>query len=199
MIISHNKGRGRKIHILADGEYALTTDVDFWADHYIKDGSEISEEEWAEFVSEANYRKAVNKCFDFLSRRDYSVKELRGKLLKTVDADSADRAIERMLELDYLDDERYAESLLNHLINNKKMSSSFIRQEMLKRGISRDTVDALLSETEIDNVSVIAELIVKKYRTKLEAENGRDKVIAALMRKGFTYSDIKAAFRELEE
>ncbi len=198
MIISHSKGRGKKIHLLIDDEYKITTDIDFWADNYIKDGTEISEEEWLSLVTRINYKKAVNKCFDLLSRRDHSVKELKLKLLKTVDEDSAEKAIEHMLELGYLDDEKYAEALLEHLINNKNMSSSFIKKEMYKRGISSDIVQNLLEFNEIDNVSSIVELINTKYKTKLAAENGREKVVAALMRKGFSYSDIKAALNETE-
>lgn len=199
MKLSHQKGRGKKIHLLIDEEYQITTDIDFWADHYIKDGTEIDEEEWQALVAAINYRKAVNKCFDLLSRRDHSVKELKTKLLRTVDADSADRAIEHMLELGYLDDEKYADALFRHLTENKNMSAPFIRQEMLKRGVPSDIVSAVMSGAEIDNVSNIIELIVKKYRTKLTVENGRDKVIAALMRKGFSYSDIREAFRRMEE
>ena len=199
MIISHSKGRGKKIHLLIDDEYQITTDIDFWAENYIKDGTDISEEQWQKLVDAINYKKAVNKCYDLLSRRDHSVKELRTKLLRTVDEQNADRAIERMLELGYLDDEKYAETLLNHLINNKNMSSAFIKQEMYKRGVPSDIISEILSETEIDNVSCIKELILTKYRNKLMAENGREKVTASLMRKGFSYSDIKSAFNELEE
>ncbi len=51
----------------------------------------------------------------------------------------------------------------------------------------------------MDNTDTIVELITKKYASKLEQENGREKVIAALQRKGFSYSDIKSAFYRLEE
>ena len=198
MIISHNKGRGKKIHLLIDNEYKITTDIDFWAEHYIKDGTEINEDEWNELVDAINYKKAINKCYDLLSRRDHSVKELKTKLLRTSDEKNSQKAIDRMLELGYLDDEKYARTLLNHLINNKNMSASFIKQEMFKRGVPSEIISNVLEEVEIDNVSSIKELIVGKYRNKLLAENGREKVIAALIRKGFSYNDVKAAFNELE-
>ncbi len=198
MRISHTKGRGKKIHLLIDDEYRITTDIDFWAEHYIKDGTEIDEEEWQALVDEINYKKAVSKCYDLLSRRDHSVKELRTKLLRTVDADNAERAIAHMQELGYLDDEKYADALLNYLMNSKNMSRSFIKQEMFKRGVPADIINNLLEDTEIDNVSSAKELILTKYRTKLQAENGREKVIAAMMRKGFSYSDVKTALEELE-
>ncbi len=198
MVISHNKGRGKKIHLLLDGEYKITTDIDLWAEHYIKDGTEIDEDEWDALVEKINDKKAVNKCYDLLSRRDHSVKELRDKLLRTVDERSAEKAIAKMLEYGYLDDEKYARTLMNHLVNNKKMSVSFIRQEMYKRGLSSEIIADVFEETEIDSVANIKDLISGKYRAKLLNENGKEKVISALMRKGFNYGDIKAAFYELE-
>lgn len=198
MIISHSKGRGKKIHILIDNEYQITTDVDFWAENYIKDGTDITEEQWNELVTAINYKKAVNKCYDLLSRRDHSVKELRDKLLRTVDEASADKAIDKMLELGYLDDERYAGILLNHLVNEKRMSKSFIKQEMYKRGLSADIIAYTLEDAEIDNSSNCAELILTKYKNKLNIEGGKEKVTASLMRKGFSYYDIKSAFDMIE-
>ncbi len=198
MIISHTKGRGSKIHLHLDGEYQITTDIDFWSENYIKDGTDISEEEWLSLVEKINFKKALNKCYDLLSRRDHSVKELRTKLLRTVDEASADRAIERMLEYGYLNDEKYARALFRHLRDEKKMSQRFIRQEMLKRGVPSEIISELLDFEEVDNVSNICELILTKYRLKLEKEGGKDKVFAALMRKGFNYSDIKKAFELVE-
>ena len=198
MIISHNRGRGKKVHLLIDGEYMIPTDIDFWAEKYIKDGSEITEEQWNDLVNAINYKKAIDKCYDLLSRRDHSTKELRAKLLRTIDKKNAERAIERMTELGYLDDEKYAVALLHYLTETKKMSKSFVKQEMYKRGVPSDIISDLLYDYEFDNESTIIDLLLTKYRNKLLAENGREKVIAALMRKGFSYSDIKAAFYKLE-
>ena len=198
MIITHTKGRRSKIHLHLDGEYQITTDIDFWAENFIKDGTNIDEDEWNELVEKINYKKAVNKCYDLLSRRDHSVKELQTKLMRTVDEQSADKAIERMLELGYLNDEHYASALLKHLRDDKKMSERFIKQEMYKRGVPSDIINNLMDESEIDNVSSICELMLTKYSIKLSKEDGKEKVFAALMRKGFSYSDIKEAFYKIE-
>lgn len=198
MIISHQNGRGKKIHILIDDEYQITTDVDFWSQNYINDGTDITEEQWQELVDAINYRKAVNKCYDLLSRRDHSVKELRQKLLRTVDPENADKAIEKMLDLGYLDDEKYARTLFRHLYDNKRMSLNFIKREMYMKGIDPFIIEDVLCENEVDNVANIVELINSKYAGKLRAEDGKQKVMAALARKGFSYSDIKSAFYRIE-
>ena len=198
MKISHTKGRGKKIHLLIDEEYQITTDIDFWAENYYKDGQDITEEEWQELTDKINFKKAVDKCYDLLSRRDHSVKELRTKLLRTVDEKNADRAIEKMLDYGYLDDEKYARNLVKYLSETRKMSKSFIKQEMYKRGISSDIISCTLEDIEIDNTDAVVDLILTKYRNKLKADDGYNKVTASLMRKGFSYYDIKNAFNRIE-
>lgn len=198
MIISHSRGRGKKVHIFLDDEYRITTDIDFWSKHYIKDGSNIDDEEWDALLDAINYKKAVNKCYDLLSRRDHSVKELRVKLLRTIDETSAEKAIDKMIELGYLNDEKYALALLDHLVNNKDMSKAFIKQEFYKRGIPADITDNILSNYEFDNVSAVFDLLNTKYRSKLRSDDGYEKVVNALIRKGFSYSDVKAAFERME-
>lgn len=198
MIITHSKGRGKKIHILIDGEYQITTDIDFWAENFYKDGEDISEEEWKNLTDKIYYKKAVDKCYDLLSRRDHSVKELKTKLLRTVDEDNAQKAIQKMLDYGYLDDEKYARNLVNYLSKSKKMSYTFIKQELYKRGISGDIASYALEDIEVDNVSSIISLLQTKYASRLTAEDGKKKVIAALMRKGFSYSDIRNAFERIE-
>ena len=199
MIIKHQRGRGNKVHLLLDDEYVITTDINFWLDNYIADGTDIDEDEWQMLVEGINYKKALNKCADLLSRREHSVKELKMKLLKTVDEASADRAIKRYLEAGYLDDEHFCQSLVDYLYNVKKHSTNHIRQECYKRGIDSDIINSVLESFEVDNIDTIVQLIENKYLSKLEQENGREKVVAALMRKGFSYSDIKSAFYRLEQ
>lgn len=198
MILKAQRGRGNKIHLLLDDEYVITTDVDFWAENYIVDGSEIESEEWEELVLKINYKKAFNKCADLLSRRDHSVKELRDKLLRTVDEQSADKAINKFLELGYLNDEKFALSLASHLFNNKNYSKNHVRQELYKRGIDKEIINDIIDNIESDQIDSIIRVINKSYINKLKLEGGKDKVIAALMRKGFIYSDIKTAFYRIE-
>jgi len=198
MIIKAQKGRGKKIHLLLDDEYIITTDIDFWAENYIADGTDVSEAEWHELTEKINYRKAYNKCADFLSRRDHSAKELKEKLLKTADEASADKVIEKYIEMGYINDEKYAVSLSKYLFKTKNFSENHVRKELYKHGISKDIINSVLSENEIDASDSIIRIINKSYISKLNTDSGKDKVIAALIRKGFKYSDIKAAFYRIE-
>lgn len=198
MIIKAQRGRGNKIHLLLDGDYIITTDSEFWLENYISDGTNISDDEWQELVLKISYRKAFNKCADLLSRRDHSVKELRDKLLRTVDEISAEKAINKFIDMGYLDDEKFAKAFAKQAFELKNYSENRVKQELFKRGIDREIISEILSDNNVDAVSSITDLISKKYIRKLAQEGGRDKVIAALMRKGFHYSDIKSAIYRIE-
>lgn len=198
MILTAQKGRGRKIHILLDDEYTVTTDTDAWAEIFIADGTDVTEAEWQIILEKINYRKAFNKCADLLSRRSHSVKELRDKLLRTVDENSADKAIDKFMELGYLDDEKFAGEYACYLANTKNFSENHIKQELYKKGIDREMIYQVLDELEIDSQNSIIKIINKSYINKLKTDGGKEKVIAALMRKGFSYADIKSAFYEIE-
>lgn len=198
MVLTSQKGRGKKIHILLDDEYVVTTDVDFWAENFIANETEISDEEWQCLLEKINYRKAFNKCADLLSRRNHSIKELKVKLLRTVDENSANKAINRFIELGYLDDRKFAFEYTNYLVNTKKFSENHVKQELFQKGINKDIIYEVLNEFEFDNSSAIINVINKSYIRKLNTENGKEKVIAALMRKGFSYNDIKFALNNLE-
>lgn len=198
MILKAQRGRGKKIHILLDDEYVVTTDVDYWAEIFVPDGTDIDDDEWKTLFERINYRKAFNKCADLLSRRDHSIKELRDKLLKTVDGNSADKAIDKFIEMGYLDDAKFAQNYAEHLLKNKNFSENHIKQELYYKGIDREIISNVIADLEVDNIQAIVNIINKSYLNKLKADGGKNKVINALMRKGFSYSDIKSALYEIE-
>ena len=198
MIISYKKGKANKIHIYIDDEYQISTTEGFLSNNFFASESEITREEWEELVEKINYAKAVNKCYDLLAIRSHSKKELFEKLLKKYDYNSSSKAIDLMEELGYINDEEYAKELLDYLLNNKKLSKSFIALEIKKRGVDSTIYDELLSDADIDDIGVAYDIINSKYLTKLNENGGRNKVIAALARKGFRYSDIVSALDMIE-
>ena len=81
MRLTHQLGRGTKVHLLLDDEYQITTSTTFWAEHYLPDGTEISEDDWQRLVQQINERKALNKAVELLSHRDHSAKRTAGQTI----------------------------------------------------------------------------------------------------------------------
>lgn len=203
MKITAKHGRQNKIHISIDGEYLLTIDEDFWLSSGYISGDEIDEEELADFQKAAGSRIAFNSAMYSLDMRDHSVREMKTKLLRKYDAESVESAVERLVELGLINDERFAENFARQLYEYKKYGRNRIKSELYRRGIPSDiinnTLDELFEAEEADNVQRIVDIINKKYYNKMIDENSRRKVFAALMRLGYGYSDIRQAMSEFSD
>ncbi len=200
MKITAKQGKGTKIHIHIDGEYLLTVDDDFWFSSGYVSGDEIDDGDLAAFKEAAGSRLAFNSAMFSLDLRDHSEREIRQKLERKYDKQSADSAVEKLLDYGYINDARYAENLARELFERKKYGKNRVKSELFRRGIASETVNEVLEsyeeENELDNVKTIVDIISKKYYNKMADEKSRQKVFAALVRLGYRFSDIKDAMKE---
>ncbi|MBQ3129026.1 MAG: regulatory protein RecX [Clostridia bacterium] len=200
MKITAKQGRGTKIHIHIDGEYLLTVDEDFWFSSGYVSGDEIDDGDLVAFKEAAGSRLAFNSAMFSLDMRDHSEREIRQKLLRKYDENSVDTAVEKLLDLGIVNDRRYAELLTRELFERKRYGKNRVRSELYRKGIASDIVNEVLeeyeNENEPDNVQTIVDIIEKKYYNKLIDEKSRQKVVASLVRLGYSFSDIRQAMRE---
>lgn len=198
MILSVKEGKANKIHIFVDEEYRATVDSDYWYSEKYRNLKEINEEELTELLDAVSFRRAYNKGLDFLSRRPYGTKELIKKLCeKGHEKESAEKACERLTELGLLNDEEFARILANELLERKNYSIKRIKQELSFRGIEREIVENTVDSLDNDPQNRIIIIVRKKYMNKLGDEKGKKRTIDALMRLGYSYSDIKNALDSL--
>lgn len=200
MKITAKQGRGTKIHIHIDGEYLLTVDEDFWFSSGYVSGDEIDDGDLVAFKEAAGSRLAFNSAMFSLDMRDHSEREIRQKLSRKYDENSVDTAVEKLIDLGLVNDRRYAELLTRELFERKRYGKNRVRSELYRKGIASDIINEVLeeyeNENEPDNVQTIVDIIEKKYYNKLVDEKSRQKVVAALVRLGYSFSDIRQAMRE---
>ena len=200
MKITAKQGKGKKIHIHIDGEYLLTVDDDFWFSSGYISGDEIDDGDLAAFKEAVGSRLAFNSAMFSLDLRDHSERELRNKLSRKYDENSVNSAISKLLDLGIVNDRRYAQHLTAELFERKKYGKNRVKSELYRRGIDSDTINEVLeeyeNENETDNIQTIVDIIRKKYYNKLVDEKSRQKVVAALVRLGYSFSDIRSAMSE---
>lgn len=201
MKISYSKGKQNKIHVSVDGEYRFTVDAEYWflTPYYrlseIKDGEESDK-----FLTEVGSRYAFISGLRLLSYADNSRRDLFRKLTrKGHSPEYVNNALDKLEEIGYVDDTRYAENTVDRLLRTKHMSKSGIKSELFKKGIDGEIIEKVLSETEIDAESEIDALIEKKYYRFLSDDKGLKKTVAALQRLGYPWSEIKSAIRKYVE
>ena len=113
-----------------DGEYAVSLDTQTLLERRVDVGRELDDEELKELIDSSNERRAKEKALWLISYRSHSKKELRDKIRRTCDAESADKAVERMEELGLVNDEDFARSYAEKLIFSKRMSKRAAMTEL---------------------------------------------------------------------
>ena len=191
-----------KLHLtkisLSNGEEVLI-DNDVCSDNYLKKGDEISEEKLNDLVFQSQYHRAKSRAVWYLDRKDRTAKDLYNKLcLAGFDKKAVVKVIARLQEVGLIDDLRFAENYASRLMEGN-VSKREALQKMLQKGVPYDMAKDDLAECDSDEGAQIEALINKKYRTKLMVEGGKEKVYAALIRKGFSYEAVKNALKNYIE
>lgn len=200
MIITELRRQRRSLYrLMLDGAEGPLVDVRTFDDSPYRIGGAISEEELALLLAHAERRRAYDKGLYLLSLRDYGRVELIRKLTPEYPRPVAEEAVERLCEERLIDDERYAFRLAERGRENRHWSRGRIRQELMRRGIDRATADEAVAALPDDEAEQALLLIEKSYRSKMDDREGRQKVMAALARRGFGYGTVKAAFAQFDE
>ena len=131
-----------------------------------------------------------------LTGRDYSQAELRRRLLnKGFDQTRIDAALQRCLELGYLDDARYALHRATSLMNQGRAVGPRILVDLRQRGISEELAcQALDKAREVcDEEQLLASLLQRRFPNfsySSAPDKERRRVVHFLQRRGFSISHI---------
>ncbi len=197
-VLTLQPGKGNKVHLLLDGQYAMTVDSDFVAFSGLYDNMILNDEALTDLQGKVNARRAFNKASDLLATRDHSEKELLQKLRQKGFAAGAEEALEKLKSYGYLDDSRFALRFAQELQRVKHYGKKRIEQELFRKGVSREIVSDTLEQISFDEDALTA-LIERKYLRQLDTEQGVQKTIAALQRLGYSFSEIRAALQKVQE
>lgn len=196
MKITSKPGNGNKVHIYIDGEYSFTLYDDFWYRVGYSQGSEITEDELASLKEEAGFRSAYEKGLKYLSLRAYSEKELYNKLKMKFGEESSRRAVDKLLDMGYLNDEEFCKDYAEYLFKVKKYDIRRISFELKNKGIDPETADNTLKTLDNEPIQRIIDMLRSKYEKYLENEKDRKRLVNRFIRMGYSYRDIKDAFAE---
>ncbi len=163
----------------------------------LKRGSEITPDAFCELLVQSETKRAKSRAVWLLSKRGYSKYSLRKKLCEKFLEPAVDSAMDFCEQQGFINDSEYAASLARRLEGAKKSRRQMVLY-MQKEGLRKEDVENALSSLTDNDCAAVRDLVQRKYKEKLLQENGRQKVVAALLRRGFSYEDIKTAI-SLEE
>ena len=130
--------------------------------------------------------------------RALSKKELTRRLVKKgSDEADAQAAADWLEDIGAVDDAGYAAALARHY-GGKGYGPARVREELRRRGVDRSLWDEALEELP-EAAEVLDQLIRKKGRGELSDPREKKRVSDALLRRGFAWSDVKAAMGRYTE
>lgn len=200
MIISAVEERRKSLcAIYIDGELAVTIDKEVTLENRLQPGMEIDDERLFNLIMQSDIRRAKEKALWLISYRDYSKKEIYDKLIKDYSETAVENCIERLSELNLIDDEKFARKYAKDLFEIKKLSKSAVIYKLRQKGIDSELASEIAQELKPDEENVLSDLLNRKYFRSMFDEKGRKRVIGALQRAGYSYSSIKSAISCFDE
>ncbi len=140
--------------------------------------------------------KIFDQALSYLSRRDYSERELKYKLLRQHPDEflAIEAALSKLKTLSYLNDQRFLTGRIHHR-QSQGYGTERILLELTKiHGFDKRDVLKILQADKQQNQDVLKTLIAKKSaKLNLQDLHSRNKLIAYCLQRGFRFEEIKQA------
>lgn len=180
--------------IFVDGKYCFSLTLDQLIEERLKSGIEVDEPRINALKKKSADGKLRSRVMEWLAIRPRSEKELRLYLIKkNVDKDHAEKLISDMRDKKYFSDEIFCRWYAGLMVRRLK-SSREISFQLKQKGISEELIAKELTEHKDSEDIRLKEVIQKKRKTARFKDN--EKLMAYLVRKGYSFSDVKDALAE---
>ena len=203
-ISAQRKFRNR-VNIEIDGSFAFGLHMDLVLSAGLSKGVDLSSEIIDGLLEEDSFLKAREKAFHFLGYRARSTEEVRTRLSREYYSQEAvERVITRLIDLDMLDDQKFAREFAEGRVRNKGYGPERIRQDLRQKGITPEIVEAEISRVfgefaPADLAATSAEKIFGRLSRFKDKHIRKKKLSDYLLRRVFSYEQMNLAFEKLEQ
>ena len=184
-----------RVSIFVEGKYSFSLTVDQLLEQKLKKGLELDENQIKSLKKLSDEGKLKQRALEWLMGRPHSIREFRDYLYrKQADKDLIEAWVEEFVAKNYLNDSEFARWFADGR-RRKNKSGRAITAELFAKGVSSVTIQTIVNEleghddTKKSEQTALQEL-VNKLRSRSRYQD-QQKLIAYLLGKGFSYSDIK--------
>lgn len=197
-VIELDKKRSK---VFLDGEFAFVLYKGELRDYKIKVGNDLSLNTYDEITGTVLSKRVKLRAMNLLQKKDYTEKQLRDKLNEGLySQELVDEAIDYVKSFRYLDDDRFARDYITYHMSMR--SRNRIIQDLVQKGIGKDILMPIMEEIyeeagsesgEDVELEQIQKLLIKKHYDKDMEYKDKQKIMAFLMRRGYSMDKIKRA------
>lgn len=189
-----------KCKIFIDGEFAFALYKGELSTYHIKNGKEITEKAYQELTSQILPKRAKLRVMNLLKARTYTEEELRRKLRLGFYTEShIKEALDYVKSYGYVDDMAYAMDFIRY--RAESLSKKQIQNKLLQKGIRKEIIENAFWKCEeegtvIEEIKQIHVYLEKKhYCAETCEQKEKQKLIAALYRRGFSINSINQVMK----
>lgn len=189
--------QGRVLVFLEGGELLRITEDELLR-FDLHAGLDIGPETVVELQKRAAASEARLRAVNIISARPLSKKELTKRLTdKGAGEENASAAADWLEGIGALNDLDYAKALVRHY-TGRGCGEARLRDELRRRGVPRELWEEALSEAP-DPAETIDRVLASRLRGRIPDEKERKKLSDLLLRRGFSWRDVRSALSRLGE
>ena len=189
--------KGRVLVFLGDGACLKITEQEL-LDFGLRSGDELDEETLKRLKEAAGVSNTRAAAADLIGKRAMSRRDLERKLQEKGASETEARYAAEWLEaIGALNDVEYAAALVRHY-SRLGYGPARVREKLYEKGVPRELWEDALEELPADGGQVDA-FLRSKLRGRPPDEKEKRRLTNALLRRGFPWGEVKAAWRRLGE
>lgn len=188
--------KGRVLVFLEDGACLKITEQEL-LDFRFQAGDELDGETLERLKAAAGLSNTRAAAADLIGRRAMSRRDLEKKLREKGASEAEARYAAEWLEaIGAINDAEYAAALVRHY-GGRGYGPSYIRQKLYEKGVPKELWEDALEE--LPEGSPIDAFLASRLRGRAPDEKEKRRLTNALLRRGFPWGEVKAAWRRLGE
>lgn len=198
-LIPSKKVKDRYYIELENGQ-TLRVNINLIADYSLYTGRELNEDELESLCDDSERSNAHARALRILGQRGMSRKEIIRRLEEKGERPAiAEETADWLEKIGVLNDEEYAENIVRHYAA-KGYGMRRIKDELYRRGVPRDMWEQALENLpeQEEQEETILRFVRNKLRGQAPDMASRKRVSDALLRRGFSWDEIKYALSAYE-
>ena len=192
-------GKGLRYDVYVDEQFLGTFEAEILARHSLKTGQSFDEDFFEELKLENGDYACFNRSLGLLGKSMKTEKMLKDFLReKKYPRSSIDKAINKLKDYGYINDEAFCENYINCYFSSK--SRRKLKYDLLLKGVKEDIIDEKLDELlpstqERDNLLALSE---KFMRNRDFDQKTKQKFFSHFAGKGYDFSEISNVWEEIQ-
>jgi len=197
--VHKNNKNNKRVSIYVDDQYAFSIQEEDYLRLGLYEKKELTQDEIDYINNSINFKSAKFAAIKYLSYKLRSEMEVRTRLSSLdYDSDIVNQTIKELKSMGYINDVMFVQKYIYDRSKLKPQSKKMLKYDLKSKGIPEEIIDQILDNWEMDEVSIAAGLIKRKFgKYDIFSQKILKRVQFFLFHRGFSYETIMEALRSL--